>query len=394
MTTQVQFVDLRAQHEEIRAEIEAEFAEIIDRSSFIGGSVVASFEREFASYLGVSEVVGVANGTDALWLALTALGIGKGDGVVTVPNTFIATVEAITRTGAQPIFVDVDLDTATMDLAALRRMLEGDCRREDNGGVVHLKTGLHVAAALPVHLYGLPVDIETLSDIASRFGISVVEDACQAHGAEYRVGGQWKRAGSTGAAAGFSFYPAKNLGAMGDGGAVATNDAELAAKIRHLRDHGQSERYIHVTANGWNSRLDSLQAAVLRVKLARLERWNAKRREAAAQYRDALSGLPLKLPVEPQYARHVYHLFVARSEARDRLREGLSAKGIGTGLHYPIPLHLQQAYRHLGLGPGSFPNAERSAATGLSLPMHQSLTRAQIDQVAAACREILVVAPS
>jgi dTDP-4-amino-4,6-dideoxygalactose transaminase len=181
---------------------------------------------------------------------------------------------------------------------------------------------------------------------------------------------------------------------MGDGGAVATNDAELAAKIRHLRDHGQSERYIHVTANGWNSRLDSLQAAVLRVKLARLERWNAKRREAAAQYRDALSGLPLKLPVEPQYARHVYHLFVARSEARDRLREGLSAKGIGTGLHYPIPLHLQQAYRHLGLGPGSFPNAERSAATGLSLPMHQSLTRAQIDQVAAACREILVVAPS
>lgn len=388
MQGNVAFVDLRAQHEEVRAEIEAAVKDIIDRSSFIGGSYVSNFEKEFAAFLGAKEVVGVANGTDALWLALTVAGVKAGNAVITVPNTFIATTEAITRVGAHPLFVEIDLQTATLSMEALRAFLANECR-SDGATVVHLKTGWKVAAILPVHLYGLPVDMETLMGIAAKYGLPIIEDACQAHGARVRVNGEWKRAGTLGLAAGFSFYPGKNLGAMGDGGAVATNDPALAAQMRWLRDHGSSEKYIHFSPDGWNSRLDALQAAILNIKLKKLDEWNTRRRRAAAHYREALSQLPLELPVEPDYAEHIYHLYVVRAADRETLRKELSSRGIGVGLHYPIPLHIQKAYEHLGYRQGDFPVSELSAANGLSLPMHPALTLEQVEQVAAACAEIL-----
>jgi dTDP-4-amino-4,6-dideoxygalactose transaminase len=389
MTSSIPFVDLRAQHEEVRGEIEAAIRDIIDRSSFIGGKYVSSFEKEFADYLGAREAIAVANGTDALWLGLIATGTETGDVVITVPNTFIATVEAITRCGAHPLFVDINLETATMDINALNHFLENECVQEEDGNVVHKKSGRHVSAILPVHLYGLPVNMQPLMDLAKTYSLPIVEDACQAHGAKYLLDGQWKRVGTLGSIAGFSFYPGKNLGAMGDGGAVVTNDPELALKIRWLRDHGQSEKYIHVTSHGWNSRLDTIQAAVLSAKLKRLDDWNTNRRRAASYYKEVLGSLPLELPVEPDYAQHVYHLYVIRASDREYLRQELSSRGIGVGLHYPIPLHLQKAYTHLDLAEGSFPQTERSASTILSLPMHPSLTLNQIEEVGKACREIL-----
>jgi dTDP-4-amino-4,6-dideoxygalactose transaminase len=389
LTPNIPFVDLRAQHEEVRAEIESAIRDIIDRSSFIGGSYVTAFEHQFADFLGVKEVVGVANGTDALWLAMVALGIGPGNAMITAPNTFIATVEAITRTGAQPLFVDINLDTATIDPNLLRQFLEQDCRVEDNGRVLHLGSGLHVAAILPVHLYGLPADMQPILELAAEYGLLVIEDACQAHGAKYRLNGAWQRVGGLGAAGAFSFYPAKNLGAMGDGGAISTNDPVLAGKLRTLRDHGSRDKYIHPTSSGWNSRLDALQAAVLAIKLKKLDEWNARRRAIAAHYRQALAGLPLALPVEPDYAEHVYHLYVVRTHDREALRKALGERGVGVGLHYPIPLHLQTAYTALGYPAGSFPNAERSAATLLSLPMHPAMSPEQVEQVGRACADIL-----
>ncbi len=392
MTTPVSFVDLRAQHEEVRPQIEAAFQDILNRSAFIGGSYVSTFEKDFAQFLGVSEVVGCGNGTDALWLSLAALEIGPGDAVITQPNTFIATVEAITRSGALPLFVEIDLQTALIDFASLKKFLVEQCRREDNGRLVHLASRTTVKAIMPVHLYGLPVDMEKFLSLANEFGLKIVEDACQAHGAMHKVKGELKRAGSLGAAAGFSFYPGKNLGAMGDAGAAATNDPELASKMRWLRDHGSSEKYVHAYSNGWNARLDSLQAAVLGIKLKKLDEWNDRRRAAAAHYQEELAGLPLALPIEPDYARHIYHLYIVRAESnekREMLRKELSARGIGVGLHYPIPLHLQKAYETMGFKRGDFPISEESAETGLSLPMHQALTVEQIHTVADACREIL-----
>jgi dTDP-4-amino-4,6-dideoxygalactose transaminase len=385
----VPFVDLRAQHEEVRDQIERAIADIIDRSCFIGGNYVSTFEREFAAYLGVQEVVGVANGTDALWFGLVMSGVKAGDAVITVPNTFIATVEAITRVGASPLFVDIDLSTASMDMQALRKFLAEECAREEDGRLIHLKTRRRVTAILPVHLYGLPVDIEILMKLANEYGLPVVEDAAQAHGAKYRVNGEWKRAGTVGVTAGFSFYPGKNLGAMGDGGALATNNAELAARVRWLRDHGSIEKYIHISPDGWNSRLDAIQAAVLSVKLKKLDEWNSRRRQAAAFYREALADIPIDLPVEPEYAEPIYHLYVVRAQDRHHLQKELSARGIGVGLHYPIPLHLQKAYEALGYSQGCFPNAERSASSLLSFPMHPLLNQTQINQVAEACHEIL-----
>ena len=266
MPDTIPFVDLRAQHEQVRAEIEASIKEIIDRSSFIGGSYVAQFEREFAEYLNAQEAIAVANGTDALWLSLVACGVRPGEAVITVANTFIATVEAITRAGAHPLFVDIDLETATMDVDALRTLLEAECLVQDNGSLKHLETGRIIRAVLPVHLYGLPADMKPILDLAERFGLIVIEDACQAHGAKYLLDGKWVRAGTLGTAAGFSFYPGKNLGAMGDGGAIATNDPELAMKLRWLRDHGQSEN-ISITRRmdgtpGWTlSRLLSFRSS-------------------------------------------------------------------------------------------------------------------------------------
>ncbi len=387
MPNPIPFVDLRAQHEEIRPEIETLLRDVIDRSSFIGGHYVTTFEQQFAAYLGVKEVVGVANGTDGLWLGMAELGLGPGDAVITVPNTFIATTEAITRCGATPLFVDVDLETATMDVERLREFLTQHCRQEDDGTTIHLSTGSRIAAILPVHLYGLPADLTPILQLAAEHHLLVIEDACQAHGAKYCHNGQWARAGSMGAFASFSFYPGKNLGAMGDAGAIATNDVELAARLRQVRDHGSHEKYIHHTPNGWNSRLDALQAGILSLKLAKLDEWNNRRRTAADQYRAAFTraGLPVALPVEPGYAEHVYHLYVIRISDREGLRKALSAQGIGVGLHYPIPLHLQKAYASLGYEPGSFPNSEKSASTLLSLPMHQALTESQVEQVVEAC---------
>jgi dTDP-4-amino-4,6-dideoxygalactose transaminase len=390
MATLVPFVDLRAQHEEIRVEIETAIRDIINLSSFIGGSYVSTFEHEFATFLGVKEVIGVANGTDALWLTMAALEIGEGDAVVTVPNTFIATVEAITRTGARPLFVDINLKTATMDPGSLRLFLQNECRVEDSGQVVHLKSGLHVVAILPVHLYGLPVDMQAVLDVAKEYRLLVIEDACQAHGARYRLDGSWQRVGGLGIAAAFSFYPAKNLGALGDGGAISTNDTELATKLRMLRDHGSQEKYIHTTSLGWNSRLDALQAAILAIKLRKLDEWNTRRRDIANRYHLLLANLPLALPIEPENAEPVYHLYVVRAQDRDALRKGLTEKGIGVGLHYPIALHLQAAYAHLNYTKGSFPNTEYSAATVLSLPMHPAMTSEDVDHIYNACAEILI----
>ncbi|MEJ2304200.1 MAG: DegT/DnrJ/EryC1/StrS family aminotransferase [Anaerolineales bacterium] len=390
MSANIPFVDLRAQHEEIRNEIETSIKDIIDRSSFIGGNYVANFEREFASYLGAEQVVGVASGTDALWLGLISTGVEPGDAVVTVPNTFIATVEAITRAGAYPLFVDIDLQTANMDVDALQVFLEAECHIQDDGRVIHSKTGRRIAAVLPVHLYGLPANMRPILALAAKYHLPVVEDACQAHGARYRMNGDWKRAGTLGAVAGFSFYPGKNLGAMGDAGAVVTNDSELADQMRWLRDHGQSQKYIHVSSQGWNSRLDAIQAAVLSAKLQKLDEWNARRRRAAALYREALAELPLDLPIEPDYAEHVYHLYVVRATDRESLRKELSVRGIGVGLHYPIPLHLQKAYEYLGVKEGAFPNTERSASTILSLPMHPALSLDQIERVGEVCADFLL----
>jgi dTDP-4-amino-4,6-dideoxygalactose transaminase len=389
MTQIIPFVDLRAQHDEVQREIELAIKNIIDRSSFIGGSYVSAFEKEFADYLGVEEVIGVANGTDALWLALLASAVKTGEEVITVPNTFIASVEAITRVGGYPLFIDIDLQTFNIDVMNLKIFLEKDCHREEDQ-LFHTRTGRRISAIMPVHLYGLPANMQQILNLAKEFNLKVIEDACQAHGAEYFVGGSWKRAGTLGLAAAFSFYPGKNLGAMGDGGAVVTNDPEFATKMRWLRDHGQREKYIHVTPNGWNSRLDAIQAAVLSIKLKKLDEWNARRRYTADRYREALADLPLELPVEPAYAHHVYHLYVVRTPDREHLRRGLSTNGVGVGLHYPIPLHLQEAYQFLGLGEGSFPNTEQSASSILSLPMHPALTESQIERVAYYCSQLLL----
>jgi dTDP-4-amino-4,6-dideoxygalactose transaminase len=385
----IPFYDLRAQHEEVRAEMEAVFHQILDSSCFVGGPYVTDFETNFAKYCEAGNAVAVSTGTDALRLALMAVGVRPGDEVITVPNTFIATVEAITLAGAHPVFVDIDPETRLMDPLLVRRFLDEKCKRNRDGKIVDNRNGRPVACLLPVHLYGLPVDMAGLLKLAREYSLRVVEDACQAHGARCRVDGQWKRVGALGDAAAFSFYPGKNLGALGEGGAVTTNDPEAAAKVRLLRDHGQKERYIHITPDGWNARLDSIQCAVLNIKLQRLDDWNSRRRKIAAYYRRVLADLTVQLPAEPDYAEPVYHLFVIEHAARDVLRRELRRRGIETGLHYPIPLHLQQAYSHLGLRQGSFPRAEKSAASLLSLPMHPSLSESQADAVANACHEIL-----
>jgi dTDP-4-amino-4,6-dideoxygalactose transaminase len=382
----IAFVDLYAQHSPIRDEINAAINEILSNSSFIGGAAVSQFEAEFAQYLGVQEVIGVGNGTDALWLALAANGIGPGDAVITVPNTFIATVEAITRAGARPLFVDIDIETANLSPVALNEFLAAQCTVEQDGRLRHTQTGSRVAAIMPVHLYGLPADLHAISEICEQYQLTLIEDACQAHGAKIRVNNEWKRAGTFGSAAAFSFYPGKNLGAIGDAGAVVTNSAESAAKMRELRNHGSSEKYIHTTQDGWNARLDSIQAAVLSIKLRYLDEWNACRRQIAQWYREGLAGLPIELPCEPPDSQHIYHLYVIRTEQRDRLRKALLDSGVETGIHYPIPLHLQQAYTWMNLPLGSFPNAEHSARTVLSLPMHPYVSEQQVEHICQVCK--------
>lgn len=344
---------------------------MIGASAFIGGEEVAAFERAFAAYLGVRHVVGVANGTDALEIALQALEIGPGDAVLTVPFTFVATVEAIVRAGATPLFADIG-DDFTLDVDSAAAVFE---RRT-------------VKAVVPVHLYGQPADMDRLAALARRHGVALIEDAAQAHGAWCAVDGERRRAGSIGEAACFSFYPSKNLGAFGDAGAIVTNDDALAERLRLVANHGDRSKYEHVLANGRNSRLDGLQAAVLRVKLARLDAWNARRRAIAALYAERLGALPLRLPGERDGTESVFHQYAVRLADRDAVRSALAARGIGTAVHYPRALHQLEPFRRLG-EPGAFPVSEAAAAEVLSLPMHPHLGEDSVERVATALGEVL-----
>jgi dTDP-4-amino-4,6-dideoxygalactose transaminase len=372
----VPFVDLRSMHEEVRPEIEIGWRDLIDRSAFIGGAAVAGFERAFAAFCGVPHAVGVGSGTDALRIALQAVGVQRGDLVVTVPHTFIATVEAITQVGATPAFVDIEPRYCTMDPALLERYLERECTAK-NGAVIERRRRRTVTAVIPVDLYGQPADWDALAALAQRFDLKVVEDACQAHGARYHG----HACGTFGDAAAFSFYPGKNLGAMGEAGAITTASEIVAERCRVLRDHGQRERYIHVTGEGGNARLDALQAVVLSAKLKRLEEWNDARRRVAATYDALLAGIDAVLPAERDACRHVYHLYVVQLPDRDGVRRRLEERGIATGLHYPLPLHLQEAYADLEHGRGDFPTSEAVASQVLSLPLFPHMTDEQIERV-------------
>jgi dTDP-4-amino-4,6-dideoxygalactose transaminase len=371
----IPFLDLVTPHRELEEELVAVFRQALRSAAFVGGEQVDAFEREFAAYCGTTRSVGVANGTDAVRFALMASGVGPGDAVVTVAHTFIATVEGISQAGATTEFVDIDARTYCMSPEALDSYLTG-CRKDPNTGrPLGSRTGHPIKAVLPVHIYGQVADMDAIMSIARRFDLLVVEDACQAHGAEYgSADGTWRRAGTFGTAAAFSFYPGKNLGACGEAGAVTTNDEQVAKTISMLREHGQSQKYYH-DLEGYNGRLDAIQAAFLRVKLRRLDEWNAQRRAAAARYTSQLSSQPdVVVPFEPPQSKAVYHLYVVRSADREALAGHLKSQGIATGLHYPLPVHLQKCYREWGYPTGSLPVTERAAAEILSLPMFPGLT--------------------
>jgi len=379
-TNRIPFLDLVAPHEELKEELCAVFETALKTGGFIGGPMVEAFERDFAGFCDSQHCVGVGSGTDALRFALIAAGINPGEIVVTVPNTFIATAEAITQAGARPAFVDIDEDTYNMDPDKLREYLETACTIDDRGRPVDAATGRRVAAVVPVHLYGQMCDMDPILELAGLYNLVVIEDACQAHGAEYFSAkeNRWRTAGSMGRAAAFSFYPGKNLGACGEAGAVTTNDAGLAQRVRMLRDHGQAKKYYH-HVEGYNGRLDAIQAGILKVKLGRLDTWNASRRQAADRYRDLLTeaNAPELVPYEPDWAKSVYHLYVTRVAEREAVIRHLAEAHIGTGIHYPVPLHLQKAYEHLGYKAGDFPVSEMVAPEILSLPMFPQLTAEQ-----------------
>lgn len=384
----IPFLDLVAPHVELEDELVSAFRQGLRTAAFVGGPVVEKFEEAFAAFCNTSHAMAVSSGTDALRFAILACGIEAGDVVLTVPNTFIATTEAISQARAIPEFVDVDEQTYNMSVQMLERFLERQCVRNSEGKVISLRSGRPVAAIVPVHLYGQMADMDGIQDLADRYGLTVIEDACQAHGAEYfsKRQNRWMRAGSMGRAAAFSFYPGKNLGACGEGGAVTTNDPEVAAKVRMLRDHGQSKKYYHDT-EGYNGRLDAIQCSILHAKLPSLETWNKQRRERAAEYSRLLpSNHALRIPYEPSWSRAVYHLYVVRVNRRDEMISHLKERGIGVGIHYPIPLHLQKAYISLNYGAGDFPVAESAAKEIVSLPMFPQLTQAQQERVA---KEIL-----
>ncbi len=382
----VPFVDLIAPHVELEAELLAVCKKAFETAGFIGGPEVEGFEREFAEYCDAKYCVGLNSGTDALRFALTAAGVKNGDIVLTVPHTFIATTEAISQAGARPDFVDIDRRTFTMDPEELRRYLETKCVLDSTTGrYVHKSLGMPVTAVVPVHLYGQTADMDPILELAAQYKLVVIEDACQAHGAEYfsKKQNRWLKAGSIGQAAAFSFYPGKNLGACGEGGAVTTNDKALARHVAMLRDHGQSKKYYH-DIEGYNGRLDSIQAGILRIKLRHLSRWNEQRRASARVYDELLAsmGESVTLPHPAESSKSVYHLYVVRTPFRDELQKHLSENGIGTGIHYPIPLHLQGAYASMGWNKGDFPESEAAADQILSLPMFAGLTKAQQNQVA------------
>ena len=384
MNESIPFLDLIAPHLELKDELTEVFTKALSTAGFIGGPMVEQFERDFAAFCNAEHCVGVSNGTDALRFAFIAAGIEPVDTVITVPNTFIATTEAISQAGALPNFVDIDERTYNMDPQKLCEYLETQCYF-DGGKLRNRKTGQPVTAIVPVHLYGQTADMDPILELAERYNLIVIEDACQAHGAEYysRKDKRWKKAGSMGLAAAFSFYPGKNLGACGEGGAVTTNDAEIARKIRMLRDHGQSKKYYH-DVEGYNGRLDAMQAGFLSIKLRHLPAWNNQRRECAARYQELLGTITdgIILPFEPSWSKAVYHLFVVRVEDRVKLQKQLADAHIGTAIHYPVPLHLQKAYASLHLEEGSFPVTERCTAEIVSLPMFPGFSHEQIQRVA------------
>jgi dTDP-4-amino-4,6-dideoxygalactose transaminase/acetyltransferase-like isoleucine patch superfamily enzyme len=382
----VPFLDLVTPHVELENELVGVFRRGLRTAGFVGGAGVEDFEKAFANFCDASYCTAVSSGTDALRFALMASGVQPGDVVVTVPNTFIATTEAISQAGAIPEFVDVDELTLNMSVEMLQQYLERQCTQDANGKLISKRSGRPVTAIVPVHLYGQMADMDSIMRLANRYGLIVIEDACQAHGAEYlsREHNRWMKAGSMGRAAAFSFYPGKNLGACGEGGAVTSNDSALVSTIKMLRDHGQVRKYYH-DLEGYNGRLDTIQAGLLHVKLPHLVGWNARRRELASDYNHLLAyNDAVGLPYEPSWSRAVYHLYVIRTSDRDGMLNHLKHAGIGTGIHYPIPLHLQKAYASHNYSKGDFPIAERAAAEILSLPMFPQLTAAQQSRVAEA----------
>ncbi len=357
----VPFIDLKAQYYSIKSEIDDAIGRILETSQFVLGEAVASFEQEFARFCGTEQAIGVNSGTSALHLALLAAGIGAGDEVITTPFTFVATIAAIIYSGARPVLVDIDPKSFNIDPAKIEQAVT-----------------LRTKAIVPVHLYGQPADMDAIMSIADRHKLLVIEDACQAHGAHYRG----RPVGSFGAIGCFSFYPGKNLGAYGEGGAVTTSNPEYARKIRMLRDWGAEKKYQH-QLKGYNYRMEGFQGAVLGVKLRHLDAWTEARRAHARRYNELLTGID-GTPEEAPNVRHVYHVYTVRSAERDELQKALNVAGIQTGIHYPIPVHLQTAYSDLGYGAGSFPRAEAAAREVLSLPMFPEMTEAQIQEVVAA----------
>jgi dTDP-4-amino-4,6-dideoxygalactose transaminase len=380
----IPFLDLVTPHVELEPELTAVFQQVIRSAGFIGGPMVENFEKEFAAFCHTERAVAVNSGTDALRFALMAAGVKAGDVAITVPNTFIATTEAISQAGALPEFVDIDERTYNMDAAKLREYLESHCTVSGEGKLISKRSKRPVTAIVPVHLYGQMADMDAILELAEQYRLIVVEDACQAHGAEYfsRKQNRWLQAGSMGRAGAFSFYPGKNLGACGEGGAITTNDAKLADSCKMLRDHGQAKKYYH-DIEGYNGRLDAIQTGILSVKLKHLAGWNAKRRERAAEYNRlfAAAEAGVRTPYEPSWSRAVYHLYVVRTEDREGLMAHLGKAGIGTGIHYPIPLHRQRAYESLGYKVGDFPVTEKVASQIVSLPMFPNLTAEQQGRV-------------
>ncbi|MFN8179470.1 MAG: DegT/DnrJ/EryC1/StrS family aminotransferase [bacterium] len=364
----VPFNDLRAQYHTIKPEIDAAIGEILESCAYIGGPALERFEKSFAAYCGTKHGIGIASGTAALHVAFAALDIGPGDEIITTPWTFIATVEAISQTGASVRFVDCRLSDGCIDPDQLEAAITPRTK-----------------AIVPVHIFGQPADMDPIMAIANRRGVPVIEDSAQAHGAEDKG----RRVGTFGRMACFSFYPGKNLGAYGDGGGIVTNDDALAARVRLLRDHGRTTKYEH-QVEGYNYRLDGLQAAVLDVKLRHLEAWTEARRRFAARYDALLAGCEDIVPIRPRSGvRHVYHLYVVRVQDREALLPLVAKRGVGVGVHYPIPLHLQPAYRHLGFARGAFPNAERLAGEVMSLPMYAEMDPSAPEYVVSVLRELV-----
>lgn len=386
------FLDLVTPHQELKQELLDVLSSAIDSAGYIGGASVKNFEDEFGAFCDSKYCVAVNSGTDALRFAYIAAGIKSGDEVITVPNTFIATTEAITQAGGHLVFVDVDEQTYNMDPKIVRGFLESTCTFDTSTKTTrNKKTGRPVKALVPVHLYGQMADMDALLEIAAEWNLSIFEDACQAHGAQYFSKNQnkWCMAGSMGKASAFSFYPGKNLGALGEGGAITTNDESIAKICRTLRDHGQAQKYYH-DMEGYNGRLDAIQCGFLSVKLKHLPKWTLARQQHAKHYNQLLkSNSSVTTPFEPEWSKAVYHLYIIRTKNRDAVQKKLGEQGISTGLHYPVPLHQQKAYAHLGYRTGDFPITEKMSAEILSLPMFPGLTDEQVERVAKTLRSLL-----